>query len=76
MEQTTQQPAIHRLLGTKEVCATLGVADRTLRNLVARGDFPPPFQVGGLNRWRPDDIVDWINSRQQEAGPRQRRAGA
>lgn len=53
------QPA--DLLTEKALAARLGISTRTIRRL-GRGDsgFPPAIRVGGVKRWRPEAIEDWL----------------
>lgn len=45
-----------------QVMEVLGgkISHRTLRRLVENGELPPPFRVGGTNRWYPWDIARYL----------------
>ncbi len=49
---------VDRLVGEKEVCATLNISPRTLRRQVQAGKFPKPIQPSpGRRSW----LVSWVN---------------
>lgn len=50
---TTTSPALpgSHYLRKAEVCAELGISERTLNNLVARREFPPGVKVGKWVYW-------------------------
>lgn len=60
-----------RLMRVKEVEAVLGRSRATLYRLVAAGDFPKPVKLGhgrsGAIAWREDEILEWIEARQEHA---------
>lgn len=48
------------LLNVDELAGTLGVSKRTAWRLDASGRVPNAIRIGGLKRWRRDEIIDWI----------------
>jgi excisionase family DNA binding protein len=48
------------LISVNELAQTLGVSTRTAWRLNSSGGIPSPIPVGGLKRWRREEIVDWI----------------
>lgn len=63
------QPAVPALLTRDEVAALLGVTTETLR--IWRADpemaFPKPLRFSQrTTRWTPEQIAQWIASRQEE----------
>ena len=60
-------PAPSPLLSIREVVATLGVCDRTVRRLIARGDLPS-HQVGRSVRISAADLRAYLaGARQQKS---------
>ena len=49
-----------RLLSVQSVAELLGCSTRSVRRLADRGAMPAPIKIGGLVRWRADDIDCWI----------------
>jgi prophage regulatory protein len=53
-----------RCLRLNEVCARVGLGETCIRNMVERGEFPPPFKLGTRAvAWLSSDIDSWIASR-------------
>lgn len=49
---------------TKEAAAgILSVSKRTIENLVAKGEMPPPISIGRRVYWHPDAFYSWLNSK-------------
>ena len=48
------------LLCARDVASFLGISDRGLRTLRAKGGFPEPVRVGTRPRWRRADVDAWI----------------
>ena len=48
------------LLTRDEVIAVLKVSRATLYKFVAKDGFPLPFKLGGVNRWRSDEVETWL----------------
>lgn len=52
------------LLTTKEVMRYVRISSRkTLYNWMNKGKFPMPYKFGGQNRWRMEDVVEWMCNR-------------
>lgn len=49
------------LLTASDVAARLQISQRQVYNLIAQGGFPPPFKVGRQNRWREQEITDYLD---------------
>lgn len=49
------------LLSVQDVCRMLGCSRRTVYRLKDSGQMPPSIKIGGMVRWRPDEIQSWIN---------------
>lgn len=63
-----------RLMTRKEVEARCGIKHRLLYELMRRGDFPEPLQIGPQAvRWQQSEVEAWIASRPRA---RARRAAA
>lgn len=54
---------MRKLLDKREVAALIGVAPRTINELVRRGDFPRPLRVGKIVRWTDKQIADWVSAK-------------
>ena len=50
------------LVGKAEVAKLLSVCERTLENLVRRGEFPPPVTVGKRVYWTRAVVDGWLQS--------------
>ena len=57
-EEKPEPPA---LLSVEEVANMLGVSARTVWRRRSAGEMPEPIQVGGLTKWRREDIEGFIN---------------
>ena len=52
------------LLRQKEVAASLGVTDQTLRSWIAAGHFPAGRRLGPKRRiWTEDQVTEWLTSK-------------
>jgi predicted DNA-binding transcriptional regulator AlpA len=58
----------HRLLTKDELARFLGVKPGTLAAWRYRQQGPPAVKVGHLIRYRPQDVVDWLDERQKNVG--------
>jgi excisionase family DNA binding protein len=47
---------LERMLSMKEVAAFLKVHERTIERAITRNRFPAGIRVGGVRRWRRDEI--------------------
>ncbi len=56
------------LLSEKNLASRLGISTRTVRRL-ERGEsgFPAAIRVGGVRRWRPEEIEHWLELRRSRA---------
>ena len=54
----------HRLAGTAEIAAMLGVSRQRVQQLTARGDFPEPYDVlaAGRRIWQRADVEAWAST--------------
>ena len=55
------------LLNENAMCRAFDVCDRTIRRMVARHELPPPVRLGGRSTWIVGRVLDWLNSRAEEA---------
>ncbi len=49
-----------RPLTLKEVAERLNVGEKTVRRMVARGEFPRPRYLGGSPRWFEEDVTHYL----------------
>lgn len=50
-----------RLLDTADLRAMLGIKSRgSMYDLIFKGIIPPPFKLGGRNRWKANEVVKLI----------------
>lgn len=53
-----------RILRMPEVVARTGLSERSIRRLVARGDFPPPIRLSRRTvGWLESEVEAWILAR-------------
>lgn len=50
------------LLSAEQLAQLLAVSSRTIRRLDSAGKLPRGLRVGGLKRWRRDEITHWIEA--------------
>jgi predicted DNA-binding transcriptional regulator AlpA len=70
-EQLKEQEArliVEPLLTTSDLEHVLQVDRRTINRLCRSGVLPPPRKLGGVNRWRPEDITAAIDALGQRVG--------
>jgi predicted DNA-binding transcriptional regulator AlpA len=60
-----------RLIDLDELAARIGVSRRGASGLVARGELPSGYLIGGVRRWNWRELERWLSARQG----RQRRHG-
>ena len=48
------------LLTIREVLATLKVSRASIYKFMAMDGFPLPVKLGGVNRWRSDEVDVWL----------------
>lgn len=59
------------LMGQAEIADRLGVSRQRVQQLIARGDWPKPFETLAMGKvWRTEDIEAWIaKNRRDDSGP-------
>ncbi|REJ85928.1 MAG: DNA-binding protein [Planctomycetota bacterium] len=57
---TAHSPTASRLVSIESVAELLAASPRTVRRLDAAGKLPEGIKLGGLKRWREDELLDWI----------------
>jgi excisionase family DNA binding protein len=50
------------LLTVRDVAQRLALAERTVRRLRSRGEIPQGLELGGVIRWRSEEIETWLAS--------------
>jgi predicted DNA-binding transcriptional regulator AlpA len=50
------------LVTAKVLAKHMDVKDRTLRDMVRAGEFPPPIRMGGVARWRWGTFLRWVEA--------------
>ena len=53
------------LMTALEVADFLSVARTTIYKLVDRYEFPKAIEIGGSRRWRRDEVVAWMQARDE-----------
>ena len=59
---------IEELLTRKEVAALCKVSERHIQNLVRRGEFPKPINLGTRVLFRPENIRRFLNGNADNGG--------
>lgn len=59
-------PAPPRLLSVPQVATHLGVNSKTVRRWREAGVLPPPIQLGGIIRWRAEDLDAFLAERAEQ----------
>lgn len=49
------------LIRAQELASLLNVSVRTVWRLQSGGSIPQPIRLGGVVRWRLDEVRDWIS---------------
>lgn len=57
----------YALLTLKQVAAALKVSEKTVRNYVADGKFPPPIRLFECPRWLEEDVSEFVNKKIKES---------
>ncbi len=52
-------------LSDKSVASLLDVCKDQVWKCFRDGRLPPPIKLGSMTRWRRNDIISWIESRQE-----------
>ena len=61
-----------KLIDCAGIAALLTLNEAHVRDrLTKRKDFPPAYRVGGVLRWKQDDIEDWLETRKVTPAARQ-----
>jgi prophage regulatory protein len=56
------------LMGAREIEARLGVSRQRVQQLVARPDWPAPYDELAMGKvWRKEDIEAWISAHRPDA---------
>lgn len=55
--------SIQRFVRLPEVLQAVGVAERTLYDLMSRGEFPRPAKIGKMSVWVEDEVAQWQRAR-------------
>lgn len=53
------------LMGKSEIATQLNVCERTVENLLGRGEFPPPLRLGKKVRWAKAVVDAWLEQQLQ-----------
>ena len=61
-ESNLSTPALEELLTTKELAKVLNIDDRTPESWRMRGVGPRFIRVGGLPRYRPSDVREYLDA--------------
>ena len=56
-----QQVTQETLIPIGKVASCLGLSNRAVYRLVAKGEYPPPVKVGGATRFYKSDLTDYLN---------------
>lgn len=49
-------------ISAKQLAIMLSVSKRTLYRMRSAGELPSPLRIGGVVRWRLDEITNWIRA--------------
>lgn len=49
-----------RLISAKQLADRLGISLRSLEALIARHDAPKHIWLGGVRRWDPERVEEWL----------------
>jgi len=52
-----------------DVINALGISQRTLYDLMRRGQFPKPAKIGKMSVWDESEVVAWQQARLAEREP-------
>lgn len=55
-----------RFVRLPEVLTSIGVSERTLYDLMKRGEFPRPVKIGKMSVWVDEEIEAWQQARLDE----------
>lgn len=51
-----------KLWNMQVTCEYLGISRSKFYALIARGDGPPAYRVGGVRRYDPTEVEQWVRS--------------
>ncbi len=52
-----------RLIGRPELAERLGISERSVSALAARGELPTGYLIGGIRRWRWSEVLKHLKAR-------------
>lgn len=56
------------LMGAREIEARLGVSRQRVQQLIARPDWPAPYETLAMGKvWRTEDVEAWIRENRPDA---------
>lgn len=56
------------LMGAREIEARLGVSRQRVQQLIARPDWPAPYETLAMGKvWRAEDVEAWIRENRPDA---------
>jgi prophage regulatory protein len=68
MSAAAPPPATYPSLTVAQVAKRLGISQATLFRMLARGDAPPSYRIGGRRRyWRESDVLAWLETTCRDA---------
>jgi hypothetical protein len=53
----------HRLLNRSQLAERLGISERGVTSLTRRGELPVGYLIGGVRRWRWEDVLKYLAGR-------------
>jgi hypothetical protein len=54
---------VHRLLDRRALAERLGISERGVTSLAGRGELPQGYLIGGVRRWRWEEVLQHLASR-------------
>lgn len=75
MRETPKTSQTAALLSSEEVAKFLGVPVNTVYVWQTRGGGPPGYRVGRHTRYRPDEVLAWLEERKLHRQEREREGG-
>jgi excisionase family DNA binding protein len=68
MQQTTESSRARALISTRQLARFLGVSVTTVYAWQTRGGGPPGYRVGRHTRYRPEEVLAWLEQRRTAKG--------
>jgi excisionase family DNA binding protein len=62
MTDTTCNATPDPMLSVDQVASELSVSTRTIRRLLAAGDFVQPYKIAGVLRFRRSEFLAWLQT--------------